>query len=299
MNYSRAFMRKHYASGYLISNDGLHGERDYYDQYSQEFKTQILYQYLDPAEDRYFMLSGKDKYYIDEMVLSCYRGTIKDGKQYLVHHKDGDMRNSRISNLEWREATPEYLQERQKIIADSIAASAIKDAEAKKKALMDRYKRNKIEVNKNGQITQYGKAVFLEDSFYDSDLDWTYHTDNARVRLSIYIPRWRKTDYERFDVVDIMEDFGMIEGNKADFANPKVLYKNHNYLDTTPGNMAWCDASDQRYIDFKTAAHEVVMEKDHHSNYYLSEQSWKTIYGPDEPYRDWSDRPPVRHLCFG
>ena len=91
----------------------------------------------------------------------------------------------------------------------------------------------------------------------------------------------------------------MIEGNKADFANPKVLYKNHNYLDTTPGNMAWCDASDQRYIDFKTAAHEVVMEKDHHSNYYLSEQSWKTIYGPDEPYRDWSDRPPVRHLCFG
>lgn len=77
MNYSRAFMRKHYASGYLISNDGLHGERDYYDQYSQEFKTQILYQYLDPAEDRYFMLSGKDKYYIDEMVLSCYRGTIK------------------------------------------------------------------------------------------------------------------------------------------------------------------------------------------------------------------------------
>lgn len=23
MNYSRAFMRKHYASGYLISNDGL------------------------------------------------------------------------------------------------------------------------------------------------------------------------------------------------------------------------------------------------------------------------------------
>lgn len=82
------------------------------------------------------------------------------------------MRNSRISNLEWREATPEYLQERQKIIADSIAASAIKDAAAKKKALMDRYKRNKIEVNKNGQITQYGKAVFLEDSFYDSDLDW-------------------------------------------------------------------------------------------------------------------------------
>lgn len=299
MRYNRAYMRKHYKSDCYISNDGLHAERDYFDPKTVKNKVQKLTMLLDSAQDRlYILVSGKGKFYVDEMVLSCYRGTMKDGKKYMVHHKDGDMRNSNLNNLEWMEETPENLQKRQAIITASIAASAIKDAAAKKQAKMNLYKRNKINVNKNGQITQDGQVVSLEDYFYDQDLDWTYHTYNPRIRLRFYIAKWKRYENERIDVSEIMEDFGMIEGNKADYVNPVVLYKNHDYLDTTLGNMVWYDASDQRFIDFKAEAHKMVMEKDHQSNYFLSEQSWKTIYGPNEPYQDWSDRPQKRGFCF-
>lgn len=300
MRYNRVYMRKHYKSDCYISNDGLHAERDYFDPKIGRNRVQKLTMWLDSAQDRlYILVSGKGKFYVDEMVLSCYRGTMKDGKKYMVHHKDGDMRNSNLNNLEWMEETPENLQKRQAIITASIAASAIKDAAAKKQAKMNLYKRNKINVNKNAQITQDGQVVSLEDYFYDPDLDWTFHIVNTRVRLRFYIAKWKRYEDDRINVDEIMEDFGKIAGNKADFAKPVVLYKNHDYLDTTPGNMEWCDESDQRYIDFKAEAHKRKMEKDHQSNYFLSEQSWKTIYGPNEPYQDWSDRPPKRGICFG
>lgn len=300
MKYSRKFMREHYKSNCYVSNDGLHVERDYFDPKLLRKRVQELTTYLDAAEDRFYVLvSGKGKFYIDEMVLACYRGTMKDGKKYLVHHIDGDMRNSEVSNLEWREETPEYLQDRQKIIAASIDTSALRVAAAKKQAEMERYKSNNIEVNSKGQILQNGQVVSVRDYTSDDDMAWTYHNDHPHVRLDFYIARYKRDVEEWKYVNDIMEDFGMIEGNKADFANPVVLYKNHDYLDTTPGNMVWCDESDQRYIDFQKAAHEVVMEKDHQCNCYLPEESWKSVYGPNEPYRDWSDRPPVRHLCFG
>lgn len=300
MRYNRGYMRKHYKSDCFISNDGLHAERDYFDPKTLRNRVQKLTIFIDQTQDRcYVLVSGKGKFYIDEMVLSCYRGVMKDGKQYLVHHKDGDMRNSAVANLEWKEATPEYLNQRQKIITASIAASAVKAVVAMKKAKMDCYKRNKINVNKKGQITQNGQEVSLQDYIYDPDMDWTYHNSHPRVRLRFYIAKWKRYEDERIDVSEIMEDFGMIEGNKNDFANPRVLYKNHDYLDTTPGNMVWCDASDQRYIDFKTEAHKKVMEKDHQTNTYLSELNWKGVYGDNEPYQDWSDRPEKKMLCFG
>lgn len=184
------------------------------------------------------------------------------------------------------------------MIAASITASVIKDTAAKKTALMDWYKRNKVKVNKKGEITQNGQVLHQCDYLYDPDLDWTYHKTRPNVRIH-YKNGWGGTDYKDVSVEEIMQDFGMIIGDPGNFQNPVVLYKNNDYLDTTPGNMEWCDASDQRYIDFQKVAHDRKMEKDHQSNCRLSEQSWKTIYGPDEPYQDWSDRPEKKGLCFG
>ena len=90
-------MREHYKSNCYVSNDGLHVERDYFDPKLLRKRVQELTTHLDAAEDRFYVLvSGKGKFYIDEMVLACYRGTMKDGKKYLVHHIDGDMRNSEV-----------------------------------------------------------------------------------------------------------------------------------------------------------------------------------------------------------
>lgn len=288
--YKRAYMRKHFASNTYVSNDGEHIERDYVNPDTLKSKVQTLDMWIERDTDRFFVkVSGKGHFYVDEMVLSCYKGTMKDGKKYLVHHKDGDMRNSHINNLEWREETPEYVQERAKIIEASVKASAIKEAAASKKALMDWYRKNKVDINEHGEITQRGNVLYPYDYIYDSDMDWTYHNTSPRVSVS-FTNSWGRGEIERIEVEKIMFDFGKIVGNPDDFENPVVLYQNFDYLDTTPGNLVWCDASDQRYIDFKIESHKRVMEKDHESNHWLSELSWKAVYGENEPYQDWSDK---------
>lgn len=289
--YLRANMRKHFASDTFVSIDGGHIERDYTNPTTHQTKVQVLDIWIERASDRCFVkVSGKGHFYIDEMVLSCYRGTMKDGKKYLVHHKDGDMRNDNLSNLEWREATPENLKQQQQIIAASIVASTQKAKAAAKQKKMDWYKKNKVKVNKKGEIIQDGKALFQCDYISDRDLDWIYHRSTPFVRIEYKNP-WGRYESKRFDVEEILHDFGIISGNPDNFKNPVVLYKNHDYLDSTPDNLEWCDASDQRYIDFKKEAHKRVMEKDHQCNHWLSETSWEFIYGSNEPYQDWSDRP--------
>lgn len=297
--YYRKYLRKHFASDTFVSIDGLHIERDYTNPKTQQTKVQILDRWIDNTSDRLFVkVSGKGHFYVDEMVLSCYKGKMKDGKKYLVHHKDGDMRNDNLSNLEWREETPDYLTARQKIIQASIEASAIKAEEAAKKRLMDWYKRNKVKVNDKGEILQDGEVLHQCDYIYDSDMDWTYHNTSPHVRVR-FKNAWGRGETKRIDVKKIMNDFGKIAGNPKDFQNPVVLYQNHDYLDTSPGNMLWCDASDQRYKDFLKEAHKQAMENDHQANHWLSELSWKAVYGEREPYQDWSDRPEKKYSRFG
>lgn len=298
-HYRREYMRQHYASKTFVSNDGERIDHNVFDmKHFPRVKVEILTMKIDYTTDRKYVWVDKKKYYVDEMVLACYRGYKKDDKRYIPHHKDGDMRNSHINNLEWREKTPQYLAEREKIIAASKAANAIKDAEQAKKDLMNWYKRNKINVNRYGQITQGGQPMHVRDSFFDSDLDWTYHVDNPWVEI-YYKNQWGNYSRDRFKVNKIMEDFGKIAGDKANFKKPVVLYKNHDFLDTSPGNLEWCDASDQRYIDFKEKAHKDVMVKDHDIGFFLTESEWEVVYGKAEPYQAWTDRPPLKHLYFG
>lgn len=51
---------------------------------------------------KYININGKAQW-LDYMVASCFVHKPKDGKHYIVGHKDGDIGNCEKSNLEWVE----------------------------------------------------------------------------------------------------------------------------------------------------------------------------------------------------
>ncbi|MCM1139851.1 MAG: hypothetical protein NC453_14885 [Muribaculum sp.] len=271
--YKRAFLKKHFATSTFISNDGLHVERDYMDSKTKSLKTYSPKISADINGIRFIHLNKFGNVRIDEMVITCYCAPKpNDGKLYDIEHIDGDLSNNHYRNLKWTEKTPEYM--------------------AKKRILLNKakYKRNGITVSKDGVVKQDGNVIHPRDYIDNRDLDWMYHYTTLTLEYSVK-NRYGGYSRERVNMDELMDDFGFVAGDKKSFSNPVVLHKNNDYTDFSSGNLEWCDKTDQRYIDYKKIAHEVVMEKDHKANHYLDENSWKVIYGDNEPYRDWSDRP--------
>lgn len=272
--YSREGLRNHYASNIWVSIDGKHAEKD---TRSGIFSYPILRE----DNDRTFIHDQYNgSYYMDVLVLSCFWGKApKDGKTYFVYHKDGDMSNSNISNLEWREATQAELDAFKKLQKETW------------------YKNRKLKATKKGLIKQGCKELPLVDYMYDSDLDWTRHYHNPWVDYEEK-DSWGKTQRKHKNADEIFEDFGFVNGNKSKFSNPVILHRNNNYLDYSSDNLEWCDASDPRYEDFEKIRHDDVMKRDHDCNCRLDEKSWRTVYGDKEPYQDWTDRPEKKLYRF-
>lgn len=271
--YNRKYMKQYYAAQTWISNDGLHVERDYKDAQTGEMKTYEPKIKKAPNGQHFIVLSKIGVIPIDLMVISCYcPPKPNNNKQYVIHHKDWNFKNDHYTNLEWVEDTSQY--QNQKL-------SHLK---------MQWYKDRHIDVKADGTIIQDKQPLHINDSFYDPDLDWTYHYTHPDVRYS-YKDSWGNGRSAKLDVDEIMEDFGFVEGDKESFTEPVILHKNNDYLDFTPGNLEWCEKDDQRYKEYQKVAHDKKMQRDHDCNYWLSPGSWTVIYGDNEPYQDWSDRP--------
>jgi hypothetical protein len=274
--YDRKYLRRHFATGIYVSIDGLHAERD--------TKNSGVYEYPIYREEsgRAYIFDKylESKYYLDELVLTCFRGLPpKDGKTYYPYHTDGDMKNSNISNLKWCEETP-----------TSIASYMKLEKEAW-------YKNRKIKATLKGQIKQGAKELPLIDFIYDPDIDWTHHCPPPWVRYEEK-NRWGRYESHSIDADKVFEDLGLVNGDKSQFATPVILHRNNDYMDYSHKNLEWCDAYDQRYIDFVKLRHDAVMKKDHDTNYRLDEKSWETVYHGKEPYQDWTDRPEKRLFKF-
>ncbi len=273
-NYKREYLRKHYSTGIYVSNDG---------EYAERYTKNGLYKYpvyREECERAYIVDRYKGRLYLDVLVLSCFRGREpQDGRKYFPYHKDGDMGNSAISNLEWREETP-----------DTIAAYETLGKEWW-------YKNRKINATKNGVIKQGTHDLPYIDYLYDSDLDWTYHKPEPWVMYEEK-NRWGTTERHQISADKVFEDLGFVNGDKSKFASPVILHLNNDYLDYRSENLEWCDASDKKYIDFDKIRHDTIMKKDHDTNCRLDERSWDVIYQGREPYQDWTDRPEKKLYKF-
>lgn len=278
--YNRKHLRKHFATGIYVSNDGKHAERDI-KRKATGMDDVLVYDIRKEECGRAYIVDRYKKIlYLDNLVLTCFWGREPlDGKKYFPNHKDGNMENAHISNLEWREETP-----------DAIATYEKLEKEAW-------YQNRKIKATKKGGIKQGTHDLPLCHCIYDSDLDWTYHKPEPWV---IYEEknRWGMTERHRISADKVFEDLGFVNGDKSKFANPVILHHNNDYLDYRSENLEWCDASDQRYIDFQKIRHDAVIKKDHDCNYHVTESEWNILYNGTEPYQDWTDRPEKKLFKF-
>lgn len=276
--YNRAFLREHYETKTFISNDGLHVERDYFDKDSNQLKT-----YQPPiCEDKYgrrfIYLKKYGEITIAELVISCYCAPKpKDGKVYEIEHIDGDLSNDHRNNLRWVEATPDYIAKKSALLDNILYMRK-----------MDRYKSLKIKVKEDGTIFQGKSILTLHYHFYDSDLDWHYHLRRAQVEY-IFKNSYGRREKASIYTDDLMNDFGLVTGDKTQFVKPVVLHVNNDFLDFSPGNLEWCDANDPRYSSYQQITQDRCMEEDRKTNRkFLSPGSWKVIY-PSKPYQQWSE----------
>lgn len=283
-HYRREDLRKYWANHTFISNDGLHVERDYMDKgVTKTYEPTI---YLDRTSQRNCIeLKKYGVVYLDEMVITCYcPPKPKDGKRYVVHHKDWNFENDHKNNLEWVEETPEYLAQR-----------AAKMKEYLRVKRLQWYKHRKISVDeKRGIIKQDGQVVTIYNSFSDRDLDYLFHTTTPKVDYT-YTVKYANSGQTRYETASlevdkVMADFGLVFGNKDNLTEPVILHVNHDFLDFTPYNLIWCEKSDPDYIEYRKKAWEDKLAQDKKSNgRWLSPSEWNVLYGGIDDYQDWSE----------
>lgn len=281
--YRREYMREYTANSTFISNDGCHVERDYYDQGIK--KTYEPKMYLDNASQRFYIdLRNIGRTYIDEMVIMCYGSRKpKDGKNYVIHHKDWDFRNDHRNNLEWVEDTPQYQAEKAKKMKEYFKALKLQW-----------YKDRKITVDKNCVIKQDGVELSIDNTISDSDLGYIFHTIKLTVKYQIKV-KYQNSGQIRYEsksleVDKIMDDFGFVEGDKENFKEPVILHINHDFMDFYKGNLKWCEKSDPEYLEYMKQARLDVLAQDKaiHGR-WLSPGEWNVLYGGIEDYQNWDD----------
>ena len=91
-------IRKHYATGLEISEDGEFIQKSYSDSHTGDTKS-FSPDILTESNGREYVSWSDEKVYIDEMVCTCFHGSRNSGQK--VEHIDGDITNSSASNLRW------------------------------------------------------------------------------------------------------------------------------------------------------------------------------------------------------
>lgn len=170
---------------------------------------------------------------IDRAVFTCWCPPIpKDGKKYMLNHKDGNVINSHRYNLE---AIPYHYE------------PATSD-----KTKLFIMGQQIIEVHKDGTFWQDGSQLSVNDYGYDPDTDRHYYRGN-RVYIHFikgYINGYPMTPEQ------LMEEAGYVNGDDAEMKNPVVLHRDLDPLNWASGNLEFVEADDPRYQEYSEKLEE-------------------------------------------
>lgn len=162
---------------------------------------------------------------LDELVADAYNPMPKDGKKYILIHKDGDLGNCQANNLEWKEVRK------------------YKPTATKRK--LD----NGLVVTVEGKIFDKGKELPIEKETGDSDTDRMVAI-SPKVRYRRKNNRWGNYDDKSADIDDLMAAADFVDGDKSTMQRPRVLHKNMNYLDCHADNLKWVEESSPEYQEY-------------------------------------------------
>lgn len=162
---------------------------------------------------------------LDELVADAYNPMPKDGKKYILIHKDGDLGNCQANNLEWKQVRK------------------YKPTATKRK--LD----NGLEVKVDGTILDKKKALPIVKEIGDSD------TDSMKAIEHPYVSYRRKNKWGNYedktaDVDDLMAAAEYVDGDKSTMKRPRVLHKNMDYKDFHALNLKWVEESSPEYQEY-------------------------------------------------
>lgn len=162
---------------------------------------------------------------IDKAVITCYCPPApKDGKSYMINHKDGDIMNCDKSNLSW---VPYHYQH----------------------ASTDKVK---TEINgihytvcADGTVWRGKSQESFHDNMFDQDMGLECCLDKY-----LSVPRKDSIHSERVDVDDIMKTVGFIQGDDAGMVKPVILHRDNDWSNFASDNLEWVEETDQRYTAY-------------------------------------------------
>ena len=164
---------------------------------------------------REYIINDGDRLYIDELVATCFLPKPPSKRRYKLRHKDGNLKNNNVTNLEWVPAIPTP--------ADGQYVSGF------------------YLVDEDGNIFDDGKKMFVTDILYDSDTDL-----NVTVR-----PYFEDNDRKRVHVDDVVAGaVGYIAGDRDALMNPQILHKDHDPMNYNRDNLEWVEKDSKEYQDY-------------------------------------------------
>lgn len=232
-NYYGKRMRSYYRiPGLSVSEDGKTVLRQYEKDFSLSYLPQRPPRKLTIQKDTngYSYVNTRDygSLMIDELVATCFCPP-RPGLDYELVHKDGNLGNSHYQNLEWRKKQP-VQQSTQHTTAKSIKLP------------------NGLTVHSDGTVYDKKDKLTMSISHFDSDtgLEWS-HTP----KVNYFRPnRWKRSEKHTADMDALMAAAGYVSGERSDFANPKILHKDNDWLNFHSDNLEWCDQADPLYSNY-------------------------------------------------
>ncbi len=208
-----------------VNKKGSHVYREYQNHSYNSF----LQIHMRTDGSKYLKLTFPGIVELDELVADCYKPMPRDGKKYVLFHKDHSLQNCSASNLEWYKQTSCRRITRSGI----IVTSDVRFYDGKKELLV---------------IKEIG----------DADTDRMLGIDP----LVYYDRKDKYGSSERRSVHpdNLMAEVGFVHGDKSLLKKPKILHKDMDYLNFNMDNLEWVEEDCQEYQDYKAKKKSDIYE---------------------------------------
>lgn len=156
---------------------------------------------------------------VDELVATCYCPKPKDGREYKLIHKDGNLANNFYGNLEWQYVppTPYTVNMNPECNIGSLT------------------------IKSDGTVYEGKNTLTVSNHLYDSDTD-LFVTVRPRVSYNGH----------RVFMDDLVEKARFVHGDKDTITNPHILHKDHDPMNYNRDNLEWVEKDSKEYQDHMT-----------------------------------------------
>ncbi len=156
-------------------------------------------------------------------VMKCFgRPEPNDGKRHVIKHKDGDLRNCELSNLEWI-IEPYYHNTAPTIDLTQNGVT--------------------FTVHKSGVVTFNNQVLTVSDYVHDTRL-------GLNVCVEPFIMLASSNGNINLELDSIMASAGYVNGDNTVLKYPEILHRDNDWKNFASDNLEWVDVLDRRFNDY-------------------------------------------------